>query len=136
MVVLAAGHTDAPGRRVLAEAARATGDICSVTHALRLTDAELADLAALGCVLEVDLYTGSHRVPGLPSIDLAAGVTRLAAAGLPFYLTSDAGQAETGDPYVFSAQVLASLARRVGTRIVTDAAEAGPERVIARLGLA
>ncbi len=135
MVVLGTGHTDSPGRRALAEAAHATGDICSVTHALRLSDVELQQLVALGCVLEVDLYTGTHQVPGLPPIDLAAGMTRLAARDLPFYLTSDAGQAETGDPYRFSAEVLAALSQRVGAPLVTEAAVVGPERIVARLGL-
>ena len=135
-IVLATGHADAAGRLAMALAAQGTGDLCSVTHALRVPIAESERLVSLGCLLEVDLYTGAHAVPGIPLADLAAGIERLVARGLPFYLASDAGQAEVGDPYAFSARMLAALAERVGETTVHRAATDAPARVLARLGIA
>ncbi len=135
-LVFATGHTDAAGRRAMAEAARTNGDLCSVTHALRIPPGEAEELARLGCLLEVDLYTTAHPVPGLKSLDLVAGLARLAQAGLPVYITTDAGQAEVGDPYRFSSVMLAALAERIGEDAVVAAAGTGPTGVATALGLA
>ena len=77
--------------------------LCSITHSLYLPEDEVVALRGLGCVFEVDLYTGTHKLPDRPPIDLATGIPRLRALGATVYLTSDAGQRDTGDPYVFSA---------------------------------
>ena len=134
-LVLATGHLGGPGRRAMAEAAAARGHICSITHALFVPREEVDLLVGLGCRFEVDLYSAAHTVPGLPSVDLAAGVVRLRDRGAVVYLTTDAGQPAVGDPYRFSARMLAALGQRLGTDAEAEVAVAGPSGVAGALGL-
>jgi hypothetical protein len=134
-LVMATGHLGSDGRRTMATVAAARGDICSVTHALFVEPREVDRLVTLGCRFEVDLYTAAYSVPGLPPIDLATGIRRLREQGAPTYLTTDAGQTAVGDPYAFSARMLADLDRRLGAAILAEVAVAGPADLVAAVGL-
>ena len=131
-LILGTGHMDANGRRAFAELASDLPNlVCSITHSLYLEPAEIAMLRDLGAVFEVDLYTGTHPLPGRPEVDLATGIAALRALGATVYLTTDAGQRDTGDPYVFSASVLASLTPALGEGVLREIAAANPEKMAA-----
>lgn len=133
-LVLATGHLGQAGRRSFAEAAAANANVrCSVTHSLYLSAAERDDLRRLGCAFEVDLYTLTHPLPRGAYGDLLSKVERLQGADALVYLTSDAGQAEVGDPYVFSAKTLVALERRVGTDLINALAISGPDTMAAHV---
>ena len=129
-LVLATGHLDATGRRAFAElAASSSRYLCSVTHAASLDRREVADLQRLDCLFEVDLYTTVHAVPGRSRPDLVSAVGALRAWGASVYLTTDAGQPETGDPYTFAEGVLEPLVGALGIEEVEGMARTIPERV-------
>jgi hypothetical protein len=129
-LVLATGHLDAAGRRAFAElAASSSRYVCSVTHAASLGVYEAADLQRLGCHFEVDLYTAVHTVPGRSRPDLAVAIGGLRRAGASVYLTTDAGQPETGDPYTFAERALEPLVGALGRDEVEAMARTIPERV-------
>jgi hypothetical protein len=131
-LVLATGHLDATGRRAFAELASSSSRyLCSVTHAASLERPEVADLHRLGCLFEVDLYTAVHAVPGRPRPDLVSAVGALRAWGASVYLTTDAGQPETGDPYGFAEGILEPLVRALGIEEVEDMARTIPDHVAA-----
>ncbi len=87
-----------------------------MTHSLYLHDSEVRALAEMGTVFEADLYTmfndiRSAPVAPLPSrADLCWSARGPRGLGRLLYLTSDAGQLATGDPYQFVAHCLSSLA--------------------------
>ncbi len=129
-MVLATGHSNADGRRALARFAATSGNLkCSVTHSLFLPQQEVAVLRDLGCIFEVDLYTGAYAVPGHARPDVADGIRALREAGCMVYLTTDAGQPDTGDPYAFSALMLGQLARSLGDEVVDEVAVTHPQAV-------
>lgn len=110
-LVVATSHLDGVGRHELAEMSQSNARItCSVTHSLYLSDEEVRDLADLGAVFEVDLYTMFNPVRDSPLAPLASRAELCWGRGSSLYLTSDAGQAATGDPYQFVADSLTSLA--------------------------
>jgi hypothetical protein len=129
-LVLATGHLDAAGRRTFAELASTSPRwTCSITHAAWLDRGEVAVLMGLGCVFEVDLYTAVHAPAGRARTDLARVIGELRAAGASVYLTTDAGQLETGDPYRFAEAELDRLVRAVGPGEVEEMARTTPEHL-------
>jgi len=133
-LVLATGHLSAAGRRVFAEIAAASKSLrCSITHSLYLPPAEVAELRDLGCVFEVDLYTASHQIAGRPEVSLAGGIRTLRDLGATVYLTTDAGQRDTGDPYVFSKKRLDDIAGAIGADVLNEIAVANPDAVAQRV---
>jgi hypothetical protein len=119
-LVLATGHLGAEGRKAFAHLARAhDGLTCSVTHSLYVPVDELRVLAALGCVFEIDAYTCVTEIEGRQRIELATALGLLTSAGALVYFTSDGGQVETGNPFLFGARVLGGFAAVIGQ----DAAE-------------
>jgi hypothetical protein len=129
-LVLATGHLGAPGRMAFAMLASALPHCsCSITHSLYLEMDEVAALNQLGCLFEVDLYTSTRAIHDRPRTDAAKGIARLQAAGAPVYLTTDCGQKEIGDPYIFSCGMLALIASEIGDDAVMEAAVAAPRRL-------
>lgn len=133
-LVLCTGHLGAPGRLAFAEFQAPLRHIaCSITHALYLDPAEVETLRDLGCLFEVDLYTSSRAIHGRPRTDTAAGVRALRAAGADVYVTTDCGQKDVGDPYVFSRRALDALATDLGEDVVTKVARDNPRRLAERI---
>ena len=131
-LVLATGHLGAQGRRIFAALApRLPNARCSITHSLYLDDAEVDALLPLGTAFEVDLYTATRSIDGRSDLNLAGGLERLVAKGAFVYLTTDAGQVATGDPYVFSATVLESLRGKLADDILQTVAIANPAEIAA-----
>jgi hypothetical protein len=131
-LVLATGHLGADGRRAFAQlAAQLPRARCSITHSLYLEDAEIDALRALDAVFEVDLYTATRAIEGRPLLDLAGGLVRLTARGAFVYLTTDAGQVATGDPYAFSAAVLQTLRGNLPDDVIKTVAIANPAKIAA-----
>ena len=129
-LVLATGHLDAPGRHAFARLAAASSRLlCSVTHALWLSDEEVEGLRDLGCRFEVDLYTAIRELPGRQRPDLVAGLRRLSALRAPVYITTDAGQPESGDPYELSRRMLGDLVAPLGSAEVREIARTLPDRL-------
>ncbi len=133
-LILATGHLDVEGIQAFAElAAEVPALMCSVTHSLYRLPEEVAALHALGCVFEVDLYTATRSIHARPDLDLASGIARLLDAGVFVYLVTDTGQVDVGDPYLFSAATLDSLARRLGEATVMELAVDNPRKVVAHV---
>lgn len=131
-IVLATGHLGPAGRRAFAATAMAAPYLrCSITHSLYLPTDEVETLREAGCAFEVDLYTAAHPIGGRPRVDLARGLERLWRADAWVYLTSDAGQAHVGDPYVFVARQLEALEPLIGRERTHSLAVANPERMAA-----
>ncbi len=131
-LVLGTGHLDRAGRRAFAELAAATPRLlCSITHSLYLAANDVAELKALGCMFEIDLYTATREITGRPRVDLASGIRRLRDAGATVYLTTDCGQPEIGDPYIFSAATLTALAEALGNETLKEIAVVNPGRMAA-----
>jgi hypothetical protein len=105
---------------------------CSITHSLYVPPTEVTALRDLGCVFEVDLYTGTRSIKGHPLVDLVAGVQTLLELGALVYLTSDAGQVDVGDPYIFSAATLGRLADRLGADVLQELAVTNPNEIAFR----
>jgi len=132
-IVLATSHLAPEGRREFTEFASATAPVlCTVTHSLYLTDHEVKSLAYLGAVFEVDLYTLTRDVRDTPLAPLAARTDLVHSLNSTIYLTSDAGQAATGDPYVFVREELDRLRPSLGARL-EQLAISGPDRVARHL---
>ena len=130
--MLSTSHLDLSGRREFARLATLNSSIiCSITHSLYLSDAEVRDLGELGAVFEADLYTMSHPVRDHPLAGLAPRAELSWQLGSSLYLTSDAGQAETGDPYQFVAASLAALA--LSTDMLEQLAVVAPAQVASRV---
>jgi len=133
-IVLATGHLGADGRRAFAEFAAPLAHVtCSVTHSLYLDAAEVNALRALGCLFEVDLYTSTRAIHRRPRTDLAMGIQSLLDAGADVYVTTDCGQKDVGDPYVFSRQMLDALATVLGEPSATQVAVNNPRRLAERI---
>jgi hypothetical protein len=133
-LVLGTGHLGQAGRRAFAEFAAATPDItCSVTHSLYLDPAEVAELHRLGCLFEVDLYTSTRAIHGRPRTDLAQGIAALRAAGAWVYVTTDCGQKDVGDPYVFSRATLDTFAGAIGDAAATEVVVDHPRQLALRV---
>lgn len=134
-IVLSTGHIGATGRRRLAEAAAGTDNVlCSITHSLYVPEDELAELMRLGCALEHDLFTASFPIPGQPKRELAPTLANVLDQGGMAYLTSDAGQHQVGNPFIFAEKALGALARTASRAIIFQAATLNPARVAAHLG--
>jgi hypothetical protein len=132
-LVIATSHLGPIGRAEVAEMCATRRDrLCTVTHSLYLDDDEIRRLADLGVVFEVDLFTLIHTVREWPRAELGPRVALVHELGSTIYLTSDAGQSATGDPYEFVAGALAELAAELGAG-VEELAERAPERVISHL---
>jgi hypothetical protein len=128
-VVLATSHLDIHGRREFAALCASTSSmLCTVTHSLFLTDDEVVSLARAGAVFEVDLYTLTRPVRGVPAAALGPRVDLVHSLGSVIYLTSDAGQAAVGDPYVFVDRELRRLADELADTL-PRLTIAGPDRV-------
>ncbi|HVZ13747.1 MAG TPA: DUF6282 family protein [Bauldia sp.] len=133
-IVLATGHLGAEGRRSFAEFAAPFAHVtCSVTHSLYLDDAEVDLLRGFGCLFEVDLYTSTRAIHGRPRTALAKGIRALLDANAEVYLTSDCGQVDVGDPYLFSRETLDALAHEMGAETVTAVAVTNPWRLAERI---
>jgi hypothetical protein len=131
-LVVATSHLGDVGRRELAQLAQASRHItCSVTHSLYLKDSEVRALAELGTVFEADFYTMFNDVRPSPIAQLSARADLCWSLGTLLYLTSDAGQMSTGDPYQFVAQCLSSLALPADMKVVLAAA--APREVAAQV---
>jgi hypothetical protein len=131
-LAVATSHLGNAGRREFAQLAQASPHItCSVTHSLYLQDAEVRTLAELGTVFEADLYTMFNDVRSSPIAELSARADLCWSLGTSIYLTSDAGQMSTGDPYEFVAQCLSSLALPADMKGVL--ATAAPREVAAQV---
>jgi Family of unknown function (DUF6282) len=131
-LVVSTSHLGAGGRQEVAELAGSSSTItCSVTHSLDLLDAEVRALAALSAVFEADLYTMFNPVRQSPRAALPGRAQLCWSLGTALYLTSDAGQMSTGDPYQFVADCLSSLA--LGPDMREQLAVAAPREVAARV---
>jgi hypothetical protein len=131
-LVVATSHLGTVGRQEVAELAHSSSTItCSVTHSLYLLDTEVRALAALGAVFEADLYTMFNPIRPSPVAALAGRAQLCWSLGTALYLTSDAGQMSTGDPYQFVAGCLSSLALAPDMR--EQLAVVGPREVAARV---
>ncbi len=129
-LVLATGHLGVEGRRAFAEFASELPHItCSITHSLYLHRDETTALRRLGCLFEVDLYTATHEIHGRPSVDAAAGIAALHSEGTHVYVTTDCGQKDVGDPYVFSRRTLDAIAATMGEAETHEVAVANPARL-------
>jgi hypothetical protein len=137
-LVLAAAHLDFAGQQVVARACADVPHItCSITHGGFLVEDELAALAPTGCAFEFDCYTLTREVPGMKQ----GSLERLASAALErgniAYLTSDAGQASTGNPFTFASGVLDEWRPELGDDLLEALSRTGPERLVQRaLGIA
>lgn len=127
--VLATGHLRADERLRIARTAQRHGWLCSVTHSGYVRETDARRLAEIGCVFEFDLYTWLHPVVGRPSYDLVATLSDAAARGRSAYITSDAGQASTGNPYLFVSRALKRLEKHVSRDILTEAIDTVPARL-------
>ncbi|GAA3152344.1 hypothetical protein JOF29_002531 [Kribbella aluminosa] len=128
-VVLATSHLEHTGRHEFASfCSTAPAILCTVTHSLYLSDSEVTSLAGKGAVFEVDLYTLTRTVRDVPLAPLAPRADLLHSLGSTIYLTSDAGQAAVGNPYVFVREELDRLRVSLGNRL-ERLASSGPERV-------
>ena len=133
-VALATSHLGPAGRRAFAETAAAVPTVASsVTHSLYLDRAEADALGSLGCAFEFDLYTSIYPVPGRPAGDLVELATQRLERGSLAYLTSDAGQAHVGNPFEFSAAVLADLSKRIARPLLHSLAVDGPAEFVGRV---
>jgi hypothetical protein len=133
-LVLGTGHLGGAARRAFAEFAAATPNLtCSVTHSLYLDANEVAELRRLGCLFEVDLYTSTRAIHGRPRTDLAAGIAALRAAGAWVYVTTDCGQKDVGDPYVFSRTALDAFADTIGEEAAQEVAVEHPRELALRI---
>jgi hypothetical protein len=130
-LVLATGHLGARGRMTFAMFARTLPHVtCSITHSLYLGMDEVAALSELGCLFEVDLYTSTRAIQDRPQTDAAKGIAQLQEAGGAVYLTTDCGQKDIGDPYIFSHSILAGIAAEIGDEAVAEVAVAAPRRLV------
>ena len=130
-LVLATSHLDAAGRLEFARSAAGhAGLCCSVTHSLYVPTEEARILAKLGCAFEFDLYTTVHPVPDRPFADLVARAESLRETGSIVYITSDAGQAHVGNPFVFSKRVLGDLADKHGAGVIDELAVRNPAALV------
>lgn len=123
-MVVGSGHVGMAERRWIAERLSGVDTLCaSATHALGIAPSEAAALAALGCALELDVYTFVHAQAAHPRAD---DVARWLAPldGADVYVTSDGGQAATGDPFAFAErhlpQLLAGVAPAAARRMTDD----------------
>lgn len=131
-LVLATGHLSSKDRLVLAELAAGSDKLrCSITHSLYLGAPEAATLRELGCLFEVDLFTATRAVHGRPPVNLARGIRQLSELGADVYLTTDCGQVEVGDPYLFSARILTELESELGTDTLEQIARRKPAALAA-----
>lgn len=129
-VVLATAHLGRAGRLEFARtAAELESVVCSVTHSLYIDAAEAQQLAAVGCAFELDLFTHVFPLDGRPSRSLDGQVAALRDTGATVYLTSDAGQLATGNPFEFTARQIELLAARLDAGAVSAIVEAGPEAI-------
>jgi hypothetical protein len=113
-VVLATGHLGPEGRRAFSELAARSAHLCSITHSLYVPVDEALAHAEAGCALEIDAYTYRFPLPGRRMNDAGSFVERLLDAAALVYFTSDGGQADTGDPFVFGARTLHELEAAIG----------------------
>ncbi len=129
-LVLATSHLNANGRHEFASlCASAASMLCTVTHSLYLSEHEVRSLALTGAVFEADLYTLTRQVRDVPVAALGSRADLVHSLDSVLYLTSDAGQAAVGDPYVFVGRELRRLAAGLAgglPRLTTD----GPQRVV------
>lgn len=133
-VVLATAHLGPQGRREFARAAASMENVvCSVTHSAYVATEEAAKLAALGCAFEFDLYTYRFPQEGRPNADLLQRAASLREGGALVYLASDAGQQHVGNPFDFSAAVLAELVERAGRELIESLAEYNPAAFVRRV---
>jgi hypothetical protein len=128
-LVLATSHLDAHGRHEYASlCASASSMLCTVTHSLYQADDEIRSLALSGAVFEADLFTLTRRVRDLPVAALGPRADLVHSLGSVIYLTSDAGQAGVGDPYVFVDRELRRLTDGLA-HVLPRLTITGPERV-------
>jgi Family of unknown function (DUF6282) len=126
-LVLATGHLGPDGRAELAETAREVDGLrCSVTHSLHVRPAELRALARAGCLFELDLYTYVHPLPGRWIADVGTWAQTLAEEDAFAYVTSDGGQAHTGNPFEFARRVRARLERELEPSLVERLCRGAP----------
>ena len=71
--------------------------------------------------------------PPRAQTDLRELLDVLVPTGATIYFTSDGGQRETGDPFVFGAEVLAQVERRVGTELATLIGTENPAAIVAQM---
>lgn len=133
-VVLATSHLDAAGRLEFARsAAELSAARCSVTHSLYLPAEEAKALADFGCAFEFDLYTAVHPIPDRPRADLGTRAAALRETGSFVYFTSDAGQAQLGNPFSFANRVLSDLADKNGGDLVDELAVRNPAEFVGKV---
>lgn len=133
-LVLATGHLAAEGRAALARLARECDLLtCAVTHSLHLSVDEAVSLASLECMFEIDAFTYANPVSVCVQTDLGELLKVLVSAGATVYFTSDGGQRETGNPFVFGAEVLAQVERLVGAELATLIGVENPAAIVAQL---
>jgi hypothetical protein len=129
--VLATGHLGTAGRMQLARFAAASPYLlCSVTHTLYVRPQELLELAAEGVAFEIDAFTLRHDLPGRTRQEPGEVIEGLLTAGALVYFTSDGGQADTGNPFVFGAETLAQLAALIGDAYAEDIGVASPKAIV------
>lgn len=133
-LVIATSHLDRAGRSEIAHLCAERSDrLCTVTHSLYLDDDEVIRLARLEAVFEADLYTLTRTVRDW-RVPLGARTTLIHESGASIYLTSDAGQAATGDPYEFVAGALERIETELPD-LLPELIRHTPSQVVRHLGL-
>lgn len=108
--VVATGHLSLEAAQELVSDASRLGVTAIATHPFNpnvgVGAIGAARLGAIGAIVEIDAYS-IHLLAG--GAALAGEVEHLIADGTRVALSSDGGQATTGDPFAFAAQALHSL---------------------------
>jgi hypothetical protein len=134
-LVLGTGHLGPEGRCAFAELAARSVHHCSITHSLYVPPDEVAALAGLGCMFEVDAYTLSRDLAGRTRVPPEKTVGSLLEMGSCVYFTSDGGQQATGNPFLFAGRVLEELEARIGSVAARAIGVENPAAVVATLQL-
>jgi hypothetical protein len=109
--IVATGHLAIQGAVELVSEASRMGVTAIATHPFNpdvgVGSAGAAQLGAGGAIVEVDAYS-IFRLPG-GAASIVGEVERLVASGIRVIVSSDGGQAATGDPFAFAQTALLSL---------------------------
>lgn len=130
-IVLATGHLGPDGRSAFASlAADYDHLLCSITHTLYVPTPELPRLAVCDAIFELDAYTLTVEIPGRTRSAPEAVLADLNAAGSTAYFTSDGGQAETGNPFLFATATLNELSRAIGPAAANQLGTVNPAAIV------
>jgi hypothetical protein len=130
LVVATAHLTPRDALRVAEDCAAVEHLACSITHSAFLTVDEISALAPTGCAFEFDCFTLTRTKPALPLGSLRALASHALELGNLAYLTSDGGQASSGNPFLFAEGVIEGWRLDVGDELLETLARTGPARFV------